>query len=152
MKYFTLLVALHVFAPAFTQNYTNDKAAIKEVINSFFESLELQDADLYRSTMVADAQIWRLNNMQSPPDLDMRYSKDDIDDLKSDRIWKETALSFDIKVHKGMAVAWVPYTFEVDDEFSHCGVDIFTLMKTSGKWKIVSTAYTVDADGCDELE
>lgn len=153
MKKLIWITLLFAFTTSFAQTiHPAEEASIKQVINDFFESLEKQDTSLYRSTMDKEAQIWRLNNTKSPANLNMRLSKDDIGGLVSESQWKETAISFDIKIHKGMAVAWVPYTFKLNGEFSHCGVDIFTLMKTDDKWKIVSTAYTVDREGCEELK
>jgi hypothetical protein len=55
-----------------------------------------------------------------------------------------------IEVHKNMAMAWVPYDFWVNDTFSHCGVDVFTYMKTRQGWKIAVIAYSVERDGCSE--
>ena len=65
---------------------------------------------------------------------------------------KEIALDFDINIHKGMASAWVPYEFYIDEKFSHCGVDIFTLFEMDGIWKIISVAYTVEKEHCEELK
>jgi hypothetical protein len=40
-----------------------------------------------------------------------------------------------------MASVWAPYKFYLGDKFSHCGVDVFQLMKTGDGWKII---YIVD--------
>jgi len=55
-----------------------------------------------------------------------------------------------IEVHKNMAMAWVPYDFWVNDKFSHCGVDVFTYMKTEVGWKIAVIAYSVEREGCKD--
>jgi len=62
----------------------------------------------------------------------------------------ETPLSYEIKIHQGLAMAWVPYEFHVNGKFSHCGVDVFTLIQTQDGWKIVSAAYTIEQEGCIE--
>ncbi len=46
----------------------------------------------------------------------------------------------------------MPYEFFLNDEFSHCGVDIFTLRKKDGEWRIILAAYTVENDGCEDLK
>ncbi len=57
-----------------------------------------------------------------------------------------------LNCYKGIAVAWVPYEFTVNGAFSHCGIDVFTLMKRDGNWQIVTAAYTVEKEDCDTLE
>jgi hypothetical protein len=61
---------------------------------------------------------------------------------------KEIALDFDIRVHNGIAIAWVPYEFWVEGKFSHCGVDAFTFFEMNGNWKIITVAYTIEKN-CD---
>lgn len=50
-----------------------------------------------------------------------------------------------------MAMAWIPYDFHVNGEFSHCGVDIFSLIKIENDWKFISASYTVEKTECDDL-
>ena len=38
--------------------------------------------------------------------------------------------------------------FWVDGKFSHCGIDIFDLVKTAEGWKISGLTYTVERTGC----
>jgi len=55
-----------------------------------------------------------------------------------------------VEVHKGIAMFWAPYDLWIDKKFSHCGVDVFTLLKTKEGWKIVTIAYSVEPDGCTQ--
>ena len=41
-----------------------------------------------------------------------------------------------IKVDGNLAIAWTPYRFVYNGNFSHCGVNSFTLVKLNGEWKI----------------
>ena len=50
--------------------------------------------------------------------------------------WDERIWSYDIKIDGALANAWTPYTFYVNDQISHCGVNNFELVKKSGVWKI----------------
>jgi SnoaL-like domain len=60
-----------------------------------------------------------------------------------ERMWDAQVLE-----HRGLAVLWTPYDFHVDETFSHCGVDAFTLVRTREGWKISGVAYTVETTGC----
>ena len=39
--------------------------------------------------------------------------------------------------------------FHLDGKFTHCGTDIFTLVKTADGWKISGGIYTVEPTGCE---
>ncbi len=46
------------------------------------------------------------------------------------------------------ATIWTRYDFRIGDEFSHCGVDVFTLARTGGRWRITGGSYTIQRTGC----
>lgn len=46
------------------------------------------------------------------------------------------------KVDGRIAMVWLPYDFHRDGKWSHCGVDIFTLIKCNDGWKIASLVYS----------
>jgi hypothetical protein len=47
-------------------------------------------------------------------------------------------------------VVWGSYNLWINDKFSHCGVDAFTLLKTDSGWKISSLSYSKETEGCTE--
>jgi len=141
-----LLLALNVYSQ---DSKINTKQQIKNVINHFFESLEMKDSLLMQKTTVKEAQIWRRYSDENPVRVDMRFSKDDLPKMHAYSNFKEVALDFEITEHNGIAIAWVPYEFWIEGEFSHCGIDVFTLFETDGNWKIMSAAYTIEKKNCD---
>ena len=50
----------------------------------------------------------------------------------------------DIRLFPDSAVVSAPYDFYVDGEFSHCGVDVFTVAPVDGDLKVIHLAYTVE--------
>ncbi len=48
-----------------------------------------------------------------------------------------------IMVDESVAMVWYPYDIYVEGEWSHCGVDIFSLVRTDLGWKIGSIVYSV---------
>lgn len=48
------------------------------------------------------------------------------------------------RVQAQVAVVWVPYDLYQNGQWSHCGVDVFTLMKSEGRWRVASLVYTVE--------
>jgi len=57
---------------------------------------------------------------------------------------------FDIvKVDGPLAIAWTPYKFYFNGQFSHCGVNSFQLVRQTGKWKIQYLIDTRRKQGCE---
>ena len=51
-----------------------------------------------------------------------------------------------------LATVTGPYEFRKSGVTTHCGVDVFTLVKTEGTWSIASFAWTAEPDACPELK
>lgn len=47
-------------------------------------------------------------------------------------------------VNGGAAMVWYPYDLYRNGEWSHCGADVFTLVKSDGKWRIASMAWSAE--------
>ena len=43
-----------------------------------------------------------------------------------------------------VAMVWLPYDFYADNKWSHCGVDVFTLLKTEAGWRLATVIWSVD--------
>lgn len=65
-------------------------------------------------------------------------------------VYDERITFGDIKIDGDLASVWAPYKFYLGDKFSHCGVDVFQLMKTTGGWKIIYIVDTRRKDNCIE--
>lgn len=67
-------------------------------------------------------------------------------------VWYEPI--WDIKTDQdgNFAQVWAKYAFYVGNEFSHCGVDTFQLIKTEKGWKIFYLADTRQRVGCNVPE
>jgi hypothetical protein len=53
-----------------------------------------------------------------------------------------------IKVDGPLAIAWTPYNFYYNGQFSHCGVNSFQLVRLNGAWKIQYIIDTRRKQGC----
>lgn len=62
-----------------------------------------------------------------------------------ERMWDATVL-----VHDPIAIVWTPYDFHFGEEFSHCGVDAFSLVRTPEGWKIAGIVFTRETEDCPE--
>jgi hypothetical protein len=56
-----------------------------------------------------------------------------------------------VHVRGSIAVVWTPYEFWIDGKTSHCGIDVFDMMKEQGVWKIANMMWTVEPEACATL-
>ena len=55
----------------------------------------------------------------------------------------------EVRMDEAVAVVTCPYDFHVDGTFSHCGLDIFTLMRHTDGWKIAGAVFSMKKEGCE---
>jgi hypothetical protein len=60
-----------------------------------------------------------------------------------ERMWSPTVI-----LHGSLAEVHTPYDFYRDGVFSHCGTDVFTLVRQRGTWMIAALSYTRQRTGC----
>ena len=66
-----------------------------------------------------------------------------------DKVYDERIMDYLIKIDGPMASVWTPYKFYLGEQFSHCGVNSFQLMKKSEGWKIIYLVDTRRKDNCN---
>lgn len=58
-----------------------------------------------------------------------------------------------IDVDGDMAHVWGPYSFAVDGEVTHCGVNSLSMVKTDDGWKVANTSFSMVAPSeCGQYE
>jgi hypothetical protein len=75
--------------------------------------------------------------------LSLRSWRFDIPRLRSSR-FTERGFDGTARVQDRVAMVWMPYDLYVGDTWSHCGVDIFTLMKRDARWRVAAMIYTIE--------
>jgi hypothetical protein len=56
----------------------------------------------------------------------------------------ERGWSPEVRVNGPLAMVWYPYDLYLDGQWSHCGVDAFTLIKHEGLWRIATMAWSAE--------
>jgi len=56
-----------------------------------------------------------------------------------------------VHVRGKLAIVWTPYEFWQNGKTSHCGIDVFEMVKDEGGWRIGNTMWTVEPDACAAL-
>ncbi|HEY1060688.1 MAG TPA: nuclear transport factor 2 family protein [Daejeonella sp.] len=148
MKKIFLLILLLTSINSFAQKTQNpEEKEILLKVQQFFDALEKQDTVLFKSTLLTNGQVWAISEKENAAKYSMRQFSDFMKTLINPaRVIQERMLSSEVKIHDRIAMAWVPYSLDISGKFSHCGVDLFTFLKTDEGWKIATAAYTIEQD------
>jgi len=123
----------------------SETEAVKNIIVEFFDAFHKQDSTALKS-MVIDKIILQSISTNNSGEVTLKEDNfyqfiKNIASIPKDRKFEEKLLGFNIQVDGNMANAWTPYEFWYQEQFSHCGVNSFQLMKVKGESKII---YLVD--------
>ncbi len=152
MKKLLLLCLILVFtAKAYSQQA--EEAAIKKTIITLFDGMRKADTAMLKSTF---AKGMVLQSIANKKDGTTAVVTENIEDFAKSiaaphtQVYDERVTFNDIKIDGSLASVWAPYKFYLGTTFSHCGVDVFQLMKTAAGWKIIYIVDTRRKDNCVE--
>ncbi|MDQ3536193.1 MAG: nuclear transport factor 2 family protein [Bacteroidota bacterium] len=138
------------FMPSMSQQ-ASEKKELLQVVQQFFDALEKQDTLAWNKIFLKDARNFYLVER----DDSIRTGMQDPFSFRSKpgEIIKERMRDSDVtvQVHQNIAAVWAPYDLWINDTYSHCGVDVFTLLKSSEGWKIASLSFTMEKEGCGNI-
>ena len=147
MKYLLISVLLTAATTLHAQR-APDKKAVLEVVHKFFDALEKQDTAEFRGTFFPGARNFAVIDMKDSIVVRGQLARDFR--FRPGQIVKERMREAvtEVNIHNNIAMVWAPYDLWVNETFSHCGVDVFTLIKDRQGWRIASVSYTIEREGC----
>jgi hypothetical protein len=149
-KLFIICLLIASSTPAFCQTQSD---TVKKVINRFFETMRNADTTEMRYTINDDMIIQSLHPRKGRNDSLATTKADDfikIIGAPHKDVYDERITFGDVKISNNLATVWAPYKFYLGKKFSHCGIDVFQLMKTNLGWKIVSVFYDIRTGNCPD--
>ena len=147
MRRFLPMALLAGWSVAAAADAPADRAAVLDVITRFFEAMTARDVAAMASMMSEDGIIYGYREGDDGLQVIRRPHAAYLESLAGgqgrivERFWDPQVM-----VHDRLATAWTPYDFHVDGEFSHCGVNNFSLLKTDAGWIITGVVFSIEAD------
>jgi hypothetical protein len=116
----------------------SEEAEVMQPIHRFFEAFAKRDkagmlaevAPGLEVTSERDGELHRLG-IEALADRIVAFQGGAIAETVRDPI---------IHVDGALAVVWAPFTFSIDGKPDHCGIDLVTLYKLQGRWRIAGLA------------
>lgn len=139
-----LLLALTAAAAA-----QDGQQAVIDVVNRLFEGMRAKNAEQIRAAFAPDVHFIAIqkprdgkgvsrSNVETGEAFVKMISESKSGEFIEKMISPEAVIDGDLAVLSGR------YTFFVGDKFSHCGKDVFNLVRTESGWKIVQGAFTIE--------
>lgn len=123
--------------------------SIMQPVHAVFAGMNTRDTAMMRSAFAPGAL---LGGVPAPGKSPVFTSVDgflrSIAGAPATMAFREQVYDAEIRVDGGLATAWMFYTFAINDKISHCGVDAFQMVRTSGGWKAIAVADTRRSGGC----
>jgi hypothetical protein len=121
------------------------------VTQAFFDGMEAASPDALRATVLPNAQFMGVRKLADGTTKVSRVAFENSFGKHLDPGLKEWMWSPIIVRRDALATVTGPYEVSKDGKTLHCGIDVFTLAKADGAWKIASISWTAEAEACAEL-
>ncbi len=124
----------------------NSKQEVLNVVNEFFNTMEKKDSVAFNNLFLENAHAYSIREKGDSTIVrnSILIASTSKNSLK-ERLREE---EITIHINKNVAAVWAPYDFWIDEKHSHCGYEVFTLIKKDSYWKIASLTYSVNKEGC----
>lgn len=128
----------------------DEQQQVMAVIQQLFDGMRAKDTATMRATLHPDARLVTTGSREGVPFASMVAPTQWLSGVANANAAKldERLRHPVVQVDQGLASVWAEYTFYVDDRMSHCGVDLFHLVKVPEGWRIIDLADTRRREGC----
>lgn len=148
------IITLFIGCGSFIASAQSAEQTITTQVDQFFQALESGDSALMRSLIHADIVL--TTTFTHPKTGEKIFHREPASEFlrvlgtPHDSKWHEAIANIEVKIDDNLAIAWMDYSFFVDDKFSHCGVNVFELVKLGEKWVITHIIDTRRNNACNE--
>lgn len=122
-----------------------EREAVMKTVQAFFDTMTSRDVEGAREVLQPQGRFHAMSMKDGKPDVHAFANEEYFANLQAskqkmqERIWNP-----EVRINGLIATVTAPYDFWIDGKFSHCGTDVFELIKTDEGWKISGGVYTVE--------
>ena len=130
----------------------SEELAVKKVIDDLFDGMRKGDSALVSNLFHKDVRMLTSYHSDSGERLLKEGSlKGFLEAIGTPHphVWNEKIWNTEVRIDDNLAQVWTDYAFYIDQEFSHCGVDAFQLVREAdGEWRIIHLIDTRRKEPC----
>lgn len=128
--------------PAASQDPT-DHAAVVAVADSALTAITRGDMTALTDLMLPEAVLFPTSTREGLTRYRVRTRAEQRASTSRATI-TERGFRPEVRVNGPVAMVWYPYDLYVDGKWSHCGVDVFTLIRNEGRWRIATMTWSAE--------
>lgn len=123
---------------------------VMAVVQQLFDGMRAKDTTRMRATLHPEARLVTTGVRDGAPVVSLVSPTQWLGGIASANValLDERLRNPVVQVDMGLASVWAEYSFYLDDRLSHCGVDLFHLVRTPEGWRIIDLADTRRREGC----
>ncbi|MDP6992182.1 MAG: hypothetical protein QGF89_05815 [Candidatus Marinimicrobia bacterium] len=115
--------------------------SIEHVVNEMLVAISTNDLEKAKYNVLEEGRVFSVQDDGLTFRSNSEFFKK-VGDQSTDyyeRMWNP------IIMYRGdLAIAWTTYDFHLNDKFSHCGAESFTLTRVDNRWMVMDWAYTAN--------
>lgn len=144
------LALLLAFATPGRAAAQNPAAEIEAVVMELFDAMRAADGPKAAALFHPDARLQSVGEQNGRPTLRTQPIAGFVEAVGQARdiVWDERIENLEIRIDGRLATAWMNYTFYLDDDLSHCGVNSVQLFHGDQGWQIIQIVDTRRFEGC----
>jgi len=117
-----------------------DQQAVLAPVMALFDGMAKRDPDAIRKPLLTGGTMVLMRDGK-PTQMTFEAFAERVGRPATDHI-EERIHNPLVRIDHDLAVVWASFDFLVDGKVDHCGTDLFSLVRTDGKWLIASVADT----------
>ena len=130
-----------------------NRALITNCINDLFDGMKTGDSTLVREVLSPEIRLQTTFTARNGEIvLKTESAEDFLEAIGTPRkeLWNEVISNLKIDVDGSLGQAWMDYSFYLNDEFSHCGVNAMQFVYDGESWKIIQIIDTRRRTDCNK--
>ena len=131
-----------VNTPAIAQSKAED-AAVLAVADAALAAITQGNMTALTDVMVAEAIMIPTGVRDGVPRYRVRTRAEQRASTPPGQI-TERGFRPEVRVNGTIGMVWYPYDLYINGKWSHCGVDVFTLVRTDAGWRIAAMAWSAE--------
>lgn len=129
-------------SPALAPAQSPDEKAVLAIADSALAAITRGDAVAFTDLMIPEAMLYPTATRGGVTNYRARSREAQRSAAITNVV--ERGFSPTVMVNGGVAMVWLPYDLYVNGAWSHCGADVFTLVKSGNTWRIAAMAWSAE--------
>jgi hypothetical protein len=145
------LLATMAFVLVSAAGVSGQEAEVRAAVDQIFAGMRTSNSQMVRDVFASEARFAVINSRNGPASIRSQAVDGWLDGIgESEGKWDERVYDVEVQVDGNMASAWVPYTFYLDGEISHCGINSIELLRDADGWKVTQLSDTRKQAECPD--